>query len=449
MNNLLHTFREYPAVVGIGVFLAISAGLVLLLGSMMLRSGASLKPLVFFIGFLAIVAVPQAIVHLLDAWAHARTVARGAAVDYALAEPTRPADGPALQPVAWEVVFGPGADPALITDAKRGLDAILFDALEARLSFNVAGESALAARFESTSAAGAALNRYGSFFRFSEASGSDARGWTARRYQGQGEWNHVVTAGAELYAWTGPTREGVEARRERALGPLGAEGATADVETAAAGAVSKRAVSTRLKKNTPVMVTFLVINLALASGWFFKASAWSARVAAEPGVAALDTPALRDRLLAVNQADVPVSVVASEDGRTIEVTWRYADARWFDLMRVHQMRRTHRLVLALDETTRKVRVREFWSAFDASAGIDGLRLDWHAATGMQFFQVEHQRVFGVQLDPEGRPTGELSKAYTFNLQELKAPVIAAVTAGGWTWQPVMWNAPAPLRWLTE
>ena len=106
-------------------------------------------------------------------------------------------DGPALQPVAWEVVFGPGADPALITDAKRGLDAILFDATEARLSFNIAGESALAARFESTSAAEAALNRYGSFFRFSEASGSDARGWTARRYQGQGEWNHVVTAGAE------------------------------------------------------------------------------------------------------------------------------------------------------------------------------------------------------------------------------------------------------------
>jgi hypothetical protein len=43
----------------------------------------------------------------------------------------------------------------------------------------------------------------------------------------------------------------------------------------------------------------------------------------------------------------------------------------------------------------------------------------------------------------------LSKAYTFNLQELKQPIIEAVTVSGWTWQPVMWDAPKRLRWLTE
>jgi hypothetical protein len=35
------------------------------------------------------------------------------------------------------------------------------------------------------------------------------------------------------------------------------------------------------------------------------------------------------------------------------------------------------------------------------------------------------------------------------LQELKQPVTEAVTASGWIWQPVMWNAPGNLRWLVE
>ncbi len=152
----------------------------------------------------------------------------------------------------------------------------------------------------------------------------------------------------------------------------------------------------------------------------------------------------------MNQQKIPVQVVASPDSdNTLEITWRYADAQWFDLMRAHKMQRTHKLVLALDEQSYKARVREYWSAFDASAGPNDMRLSWTAATGMQFFQFEHRRVVGVQLDASGKATGELSKASMFNLQELKQPIIDAVTISGWTWQPVMWNAPAGLRWLTE
>lgn len=159
---------------------------------------------------------------------------------------------------------------------------------------------------------------------------------------------------------------------------------------------------------------------------------------------------LRDRLLALNQQSIPVEVVASpkNDG-VFEITWRYGDASWFDLMRAHKMRRTHKLVLALDEPGHTARVLEYWSAFDASARANDLHLNWTAARGMQFFEFEHRRVFGVQLDESGKPTGELSKAYTFNLQELKQPIIEVVTASGWTWQPVMWNVPERLRWLVE
>lgn len=452
MNQLLHTFREHPAVAGISVFVLVSLFLAVFFGTLMHRAGMSLRPLIFFFGFLAIVAGPQGAVHLLDALAHRRALAP---VESARSPDTPAAtDGTApvaggLRPVAWEIVFGPEADPALITDARPGLDAILHAAEEAKISFNTAGESALAARFPTVLDAQRALDKYGTFFQFAQVTGGEEVGWTAKRYGRQGEWNHVVTAGNELYAWSGATRESVESNRVRALGPLPETAAGRSEQTSRATGPGKTEVSTRLSKNTPVMSAFLAINLVFAVGWFFKASAWSARVAPVSGEEVVDAAILRKRLLDVNQFTTPVAVTAGADGRTVEITWRYADARWFDLMRAHKLRRTHKLVLALDEAEHKVRVREFWSEFDASAGADGLRLDWKAATGMQFFHVDHKRVLGVQLDGDGKPTGELSTAYTFNLQELKAPIIEAVTAAGWTWQPVMWNAPGSLRWLAE
>jgi hypothetical protein len=442
MDRTLTWMRENPQFSAIIAFLAILTIVLTALGITMARAGASLRPIVFFLGFVGIIAGPQTVVHLLDGF-----VLRKAARTRAEPKETAPArvETNRLSPVDWSIVFGPKADPTLITDAKRGLSQILGDAIEAKLSFNVDGESALAARFPSPEAAAKALDVYGNFFAFAGAQGSDAHGWTARRHNGQGEWVHVVAAGPELYAWTGADQKQVLANRARSLGP------TPDfVENTAkpADAPAANLVSNQLRAKVGLMSVFVCINLVVAVLWFFKGSAWAARIQASEAARPASEQAVRSALLGINKAAVPTEVTQQPDG-SIAVNWRYADARWFDLMRVHQMKRTQRLVLHFNERDHTVRVREYWSAFDASAGLKDLRLDWKMATGIQFFAIEHTRVFGVQLGADGKPTGELSKAYTFNLQELKAPIIEAVTSAGWTWQPVTWNAPAAFRWLTE
>jgi hypothetical protein len=40
-------------------------------------------------------------------------------------------------------------------------------------------------------------------------------------------------------------------------------------------------------------------------------------------------------------------------------------------------------------------------------------------------------------------------SYRFDAQALKAPFREATIAAGWTWQPLVWDAPAWLRWATE
>ena len=68
---------------------------------------------------------------------------------------------------------------------------------------------------------------------------------------------------------------------------------------------------------------------------------------------------------------------------------------------------------------------------------------------MTFFQLEQARVFGLQLNAAGEPSHALSYAYKFNLQEMKEPLKQAVLLAGWSWQPVVWNAPSWVKWLAE
>lgn len=438
---MLSWIRDNPQFAALGFALAVLLLVMTVLAIMMMRAGASLRPLVWFLGFVAIVAGPQAVVHLLD----------GLVLQRARSSPPETASGAKVPqaealrtPVAWEVVFGPGADPDLITDAKHGLATMLNDAVEAKLSFSREGTSALAARFNSAAAAGRALDLYGRFFVFAQAQGSDAQGWTARRHGGQGEWVHIVTAGPELYAWTGATRDAVLENRVRALGPFAEVNSGVAPDPTPAGMLT----STKLSSHAGLMAGIVSLNLIAAGLWFFKGSAWAARVEGSKAALPASPAMVRDDLLALNTRDVPVQVTTRPDG-AIEINWRYADARWLDLMRVHRMKRTHRLVLMLDEPKHTVRVREYWSALDAAADARNLRFDWKAASGIQFFAFEHTRIIGAQVGADGKTTGEWSAGYTFDLQALKRPFIEATTRAGWRWQPVAWNAPESLRWITE
>ncbi|GEP44204.1 hypothetical protein [Brevifollis gellanilyticus] len=444
MDRLLHLFREYPAVAGVAFFILISLILISAFASMMTKAGVSLKPIIFVFGFIAIVGVPQGVVHLLDAFAHYRASKQVAPAPAPSAEKPQ-SSAPAASPVPWEKVFGPDVDPHLIVDAKIGLKDIVNEAEEAQVAFKANGETTLVARFASSEAARQGLERYRDFFKLTQEAGDEVSGLTGKRYQGGSDWSHVVVQSNELYAWTGATREIVEAKR---LSALGTPADTSGGGGSNGSGISKRMVSTRLAQNVPVMITFMVINLILAVGWFFKASAWAARVPAVAVSHPLDATTLRSHLMAIGSDSTPMEVKSNSDG-SLEVMWRYADARWLSVMSAHHLKRAHKLVLYFDPDARMVRVCEYWSAFDGSVSPNGANLAWRMNMGIQFFAVEHERVIGVQLDKDGTPSGELTKAWTFDLQQLKAPFITAITEAGWMWQPLTWRAPAGLRWLTE
>src|SRR5262249_45736534 len=133
---------------------------------------------------------------------------------------------------------------------------------------------------------------------------------------------------------------------------------------------------------------------------------------------------------------VPFTVSAGKEPNELVVDWRYADATWTDLMRVHKMQRGYRLVLRLDGDAHNVRAMEQLSSLDLSAGATAASLDWETSYGINFFHYQHERVFGLQIK-DGQLTLDPSYAYTFNLQELKQPIIDVIRSAGWEYRPVL------------
>jgi len=141
---------------------------------------------------------------------------------------------------------------------------------------------------------------------------------------------------------------------------------------------------------------------------FGRVASWAARVPAVAGVEPLSAATLIELLLDINEQDVPYALSRGKRPNEIVVDWRYADARWLDLMRLHGMSKGYRLVLRFDERSHTVRAQDRYASFDWSAGRgpDLLSLNWNMSLGITFFEYRRERVFGLQFR-DGKPTFDL------------------------------------------
>lgn len=436
--------------VGLAIVGAIfCAALVVLSGMaiLMRRAGLSLKPLGWFAGIMALVLLPQAIGHSLNAY----MAPPGTAPNNADNSSPR---SPATERIDYsdeQKLFRAKAAGVIAIDGRAAASGILHGADQPKYFVLPSGETLLIGRFANTADARNAIDRFLAEARLSAHGRSDgAGGFSAQR--GANDYVYARAYGNLFTVWSGPSPAAI-AELQTLAGFTG----SAPIDGARGGGRAEAPdwLNAKLSEvmstgsGLAVVLAALATYLLMVVVYFFKGIAWATLESPASSRPAIDVAALRARLLAVNELPVPFKIEAGASDHQLIADWRYADAKWIDHARAHGMRRLHRIVLALDEPAKKVRVTDYQTAYDWSAGGGGAKLNWHFQAGVVFFQYEHQRVFGLQLDERGHFKPELSYAYTFNLQEMKAPIMRAVTQSGWSWQPVAWNAPAWLKWLTE
>lgn len=434
MNSITSLFRANPDLTA-AVAMCLAFPFVLtLLGLIMRASGASLRPILFMAGLM----LPLAVAFLVAALVNARAPGVSQESSFTLAVN----DG---QFVDREKLFGADLPADQIRDAKSVFPEFFAEAEHAELAIVGTGETTLVAQFPTADAAKRASSFLWQWFRVTNTSGDEERGWRGKRGLNE-DYFEMLRSGRQLFLWTGLTKEACAARRAAA----GTITSSPDFQPAPREAIFPVLQPLRaLFQPVGMKIGGTLLMVAFYTLWFFKGAAWASSSPAVPNAPRITATELAARLEAINTLDVPFHIERGEQPNEFFATWRYADAKWVDHARAHGLRRTFRIRLTLDESAHTVRATDYAAEFDWSAGRDGARIQWKAMMGIVFFQTEQRRVFGLQLDEQGRFKPELSYTYKFNLNEMKSPLVEAVTQAGWNWRPTVWQGPTWLRWLTE
>lgn len=421
---MLNLLRANPGVIVFLTLIAIGTVVLSFFALAMGRGGGHYRSIVFIAVFMGLIILPGLIAQIVMA--------------------VRPAAVTQPQHSAFDDVTRVfGRDGLSMQDARSVFPDFFGAATRAQLCLYPSGATTTVAQFETNETLLNAVSTYMTAYGAKNLKGDERTGWRGRR-PAANDFVEIYRTDRELFIWTAPTEALLAERRKASDAAIAAVAPPPPQRLFPALAPLEAMFSPTWVKVAGVLLLVLVV-----STWFFKGSAWASRVEPSAGTTALPAATVRERLLAIDSLDTPMAVQASADGTEIDVTWKYADAKWVDLARAHGLNRTHRLKLSLDAADHTVRVTEQSSAYNWSAGPSGASFDWTTSRGITFFEYRHERVFGLQFTPDGKPTPNLSYAYTFDLQELKNPIIEAVTRSGWTWQPTMIDGPKALRWFTE
>ena len=153
----------------------------------------------------------------------------------------------------------------------------------------------------------------------------------------------------------------------------------------------------------------------------------------EEGTPALDRAEVERRLLALSGDQVPFTVQPSSEA-DLEVQWRIVDAQWYEIFAKSGLEKSHKILLALNESEHEVRALE--EAWEVSwrAGVPDLHLSAEKFQGRTF----GSKSFGTGYAFTGVNPLDWGEVYNyrFNVSEMKDPVIAVVTRAGWSFVPV-------------
>lgn len=237
-----------------------------------------------------------------------------------------------------------------------------------------------------------------------------------------GEVGWVAQQDEFVVAVFGPTREAMAARRGLVPGFRDNP---------------DRGLGSRIDREyMPHALAGLLVWCVIVAPQFGRVASWADGADPAPGAPVASAADLRQKLLALGREDLPFTVLAGSRPGELIVDWKYADARWTDLMSLRGMRRSHRLVLRLDEAARKVRSRDYETSLDWSADMDGGSLAWKGSLGVTLLKYAYEKSYGLLIE-NGVPRLVPGYEYRFSLDEMKAPIVALAVGNGWHWRPVV------------
>lgn len=133
---------------------------------------------------------------------------------------------------------------------------------------------------------------------------------------------------------------------------------------------------------------------------------------------------LRKLLFAMNTFDAPVTVM--EKGKKMIFTWKYVDAKWYEIMRKVGKSSTYRLLVKLDAKRHRATLIDIETSMNWS--ISPTKFRFHAS----FFRgidVMYKREIDYAINEAFQPGKVVD--YRFTNNEIKDPVMNTIREAGW------------------
>lgn len=134
---------------------------------------------------------------------------------------------------------------------------------------------------------------------------------------------------------------------------------------------------------------------------------------------------LKKQLLEINQFDIPIVVQETKKGG-LNFTWKYVEAKWWELLAKAGLKKTYELRLRFNEKKHEVIMIDVSKSFSWRVGLTSAHIGWFSFRGVQVgFELGKQ--WGV------KENFSLGKVYDFkfNPSEIKTPVMNTVLKNGW------------------
>lgn len=140
---------------------------------------------------------------------------------------------------------------------------------------------------------------------------------------------------------------------------------------------------------------------------------------------------LRSQLTDVNSIDAPVTVTGS-DG-TLVATWRYADAKWSQLIGQKELQKVYELRMEFHPDSHEVLLTDITKSKKQSIGLFDISARFSFSRGV-IDAYDRKTLYGLRED---FTVGEVVD-YEFTPSEIKTPVMNTILTHGWDVRYSLW-----------
>lgn len=196
-----------------------------------------------------------------------------------------------------------------------------------------------------------------------------------------------------------------------------------------------------------LLAGILIYCLLLVVPWV-RAGSWATEVRPPEGIAPAGVDEVEAALLSINELNQPFRIVQHGPHRFL-LEWRFQDETYVSFFKpyVERIAATHTIELRVDPEGQVVRAQDksytvSW-AVDPATGKLQASLAGKMELGITLFQYSAGDSFGLVF-ADGKLSPQASYSYSFDVQEMRQPVIDLLRGLGWRYRPVVTFA----RWIS-